>query len=130
MSTAMNNLKNALAIGTFQSDNEEKELPILDTSEFAINHVPTDVGAPKMVSLLHRGTALANPGLTDSHLILDVSDLDSCNALLSSIIKTHMYQRLNVTDYDEGLEKVIDSAFKGSNVSIENIIGTLLRYNP
>lgn len=126
MNTNHSKAISALDLITVSGEQGDKHISCLSLNDFTFSHMPFIAGATPQVALLHKSDIPDNASTDDAHLLLDVGDLKEANKFLFAIVRSAVYSHMGVTEDDPGLNELIQELLDNYNISISNIVATVL----
>lgn len=122
-------LTNALDTYRIGSGEKGADVSAINLDDFKTNAIPTGKGDATVVGLLHKDTALSEPTLEDSQLLIDLGDGQGVEEFLRAMITSCIYKHVDVDTPDEVIERLVDKGMKASSINFENIVTTVLNFS-
>lgn len=125
----MNKLGHFLDVAILGDTKVSREVPMLNMDAFVSSPIPTNDNNA-YVGIMHENVTTDSPALSDSHLVIDVSDEEGTNALLQAIVKARVYQFLGEDVTDPNIDDMVEIALAAANITVGNIVKTVLNMRP
>lgn len=125
---AISTLTSVLDTNELANSTRTRNIATLDVGSFTSYPIPLGGGNPVMVGIMHKNIPLSAPDIVDSHLLLDVSDVDATEELFRSIIKAGVYRYVEQDISDDVIDEMVENAMNDANISIVNIVKTVLNW--